>query len=431
MDGYCEKAAAPVTPGEEPEHGISRTANGGVNARIERGVMTVHDDISPDWCPTSPEVLRDQSAAFDAMRGQCPVAYSNQLGWSLFRHADVMRVLHDPATFSNAVSRHLNVPNGMDPPEHTIYRNIIEPYFSEERMASFEPSLYTIAAALVDEAVALRDFDAMEQLAQPFAVQCQCAFLGWPESLHARLVAWMRHNQEATLMRDRQKGSEVAREFEAIVDEQIGARLDAGAGPHTDITASLLHEQVHGRALSREELASILRNWTAGEIGTLASSIGILAAFLAHHTETQDALRTSPDNIPAAVEEILRIHGPLVTNRRVATKAVEIGGRAIPAGAPVTLHWIAANRDEEAFHDATEFRPDRDGENLLWGAGIHVCPGAPLARLELRVFMEELLARTAAIWIPEGAAPVNAVSPAAGFATLPLRLDAAAGPEMC
>jgi cytochrome P450 len=76
----------------------------------------------PDWDPRSPAVLDDQIAAYDQMRSRCPVAYSDYLHWSLFRHADVMRVLNDHDTFSNAVSSHLSVPNGMDPPEHTRYR---------------------------------------------------------------------------------------------------------------------------------------------------------------------------------------------------------------------------------------------------------------------------------------------------------------------
>ena len=87
----------------------------------------------PDWNPTDASVLRDQPAAYDDMRRRCPVARSEQLGWSLFRHEDVTRVLLDHETFSNQVSRHRSVPNGMDPPEHTAYRRAIEPYFTAEQ----------------------------------------------------------------------------------------------------------------------------------------------------------------------------------------------------------------------------------------------------------------------------------------------------------
>ena len=89
----------------------------------------MNDQLEPDWDPRAEKVLRDPSAAYDEMRERCPVAYSDYLQWSLFRHEDITRVLNDHHTFSNVVSRHLSVPNGMDPPEHTAYRRLIESYF--------------------------------------------------------------------------------------------------------------------------------------------------------------------------------------------------------------------------------------------------------------------------------------------------------------
>ncbi|HPU56688.1 MAG TPA: cytochrome P450, partial [Verrucomicrobiota bacterium] len=128
--------------------------------------------------------------------------------------------------------------------------------------------------------------------------------------------------------------------------------------------------------------------------------------------------------LPPAIEEILRIHGPLVSNRRVTKKPVEIGGQQIAAGERVTLNWISVNRDERVFEHPDEFRLDRDqSRNLLYGAGIHACPGAPLARLELRVFMEELLAHTRHIAIAPDKQPQLAVYPASGYATLPLAVQ--------
>jgi len=376
----------------------------------------------PDWNPTAPEVQRDQRAAYDAMRRRCPVAYSEFLGWSLFRHEDVLRVLLDHQTFSSAVSQHLNVPSGMDQPEHTPYRRIIEPYFSGERMAAFEPICRSIAARLVQDLNARREVEFTGDIALPFAVQVQCAFLGWPISLHEPLVRWTRKNHEATLAQDRKAMSEIALEFEGIIDDLMETRLEADAGPETDITAALMHEKVWGRPLSNEELASILRNWTVGEIGTISASVGILAHYLAEHPDLRKQLRAQPNRLLAAIEEILRIFGPLVSNRRVTTCPVEIGGRQIAAGERITLMWISANRDERVFEEPDTFRFDRDySQNLLWGAGIHVCPGAPLAKLELNVFMEELLSRTDTIALVPEIAPTLAVYPASGFARLPLR----------
>lgn len=377
----------------------------------------------PDWNPTSAEVQRDQRAAYDDMRRRCPVAYSEFLGWSLFRHEDVLRVLLDHQTFSSAVSQHLSVPSGMDQPEHTPYRRIIEPYFSAGRMAAFELVCRDLATRLVQDLNARREVEFMAEAALPFAVRIQCAFLGWPTSLEAPLTRWTRKNHEATLAQDRKAMSEIALEFEGIIDDLMETRLQAGAGPETDLTAALMHEKVWGRSLSNEELASILRNWTVGEIGTISAAVGILAHYLAEHADLQKQLRAQPDRLPDAIEEILRIFGPLVSNRRVTTRPVEIGGRKIAAGERITLMWISANRDEQVFADPDSFRLDRDySKNLLWGAGIHVCPGAPLARLEMKVFLEELLSRTGDIALIPGRAPTLAVYPASGFATLPLRI---------
>lgn len=89
--------------------------------------MTGHGQA--DWLPLSAQVQDDQEAAYDAMRERCPVAYSDALGWSVFRHRDVIRIFRDHETFSSEVSRHRSVPNGMDPPGHTKYRRIVERYF--------------------------------------------------------------------------------------------------------------------------------------------------------------------------------------------------------------------------------------------------------------------------------------------------------------
>jgi cytochrome P450 len=382
------------------------------------------DQRSPDWDPKSDDVQRDQRAAYDQMRHDCPVAYSDFLGWSLFRHGDVLRVLDDHQTFGNAVSQHLSVPNGMDPPEHTEYRRIIEPYFSQQRMEAFEPKCRVIAVNLVQAALPTGEVELMADFALPFAARVQCAFLGWPPELHATLLRWTQDQYEATLAQDREALSDLARQFDAIIDDVLEERRQVEAGPEHDITAALMHETVWGRPLSNEEISSILRNWTVGEIGTISASVGILCHFLATHSEIQDRLREDRSLIPVAIDEILRIHGPLVSNRRVSTCPVELGGRKIEAGERISLNWMSANRDEQVFEQPDEFRWDREpSNNLLWGAGIHVCPGAPLARLELRVCMEELLGHSIQMQLIDEKQPKRAVFPASGFATLAMRIE--------
>lgn len=379
-----------------------------------------------DWNPDSDEVRRDQRAAYDAMRERCPVAHSDSMQWSVFRHADVMRVLLDHETFGNAVSSHLSVPNGMDPPEHTAYRALIEPYFAPARVQAFEPVCRAIASRLA-RGLAGREAELMADFALPFASRVQCAFLGWPEALADLMAAWIRRNFEAIRARDREAMADLARDFQGIVDKVLAERRESGASRDRDVTASLMHETVGGRALSNEEISSILRNWTVGEIGTISASVGIIAHHLARDAALRRRLREEPGLIGAANDEILRVFNPLVANRRIVRCPVELGGRRFEPGDRLSLNWISANRDPRAFDAPQEVRLDRDSApNLLYGAGLHVCPGAPLARLELRVAIEELLAHSASIEPVEGEAPVNAAYPASGFERLPLRIRAAA-----
>jgi cytochrome P450 len=386
--------------------------------------MSMNEKPINDWDPRSEAVTHDQVAAYDEMRHRCPVAHSDYLNLSLFRHDDVMRVLNDPETFSSAVSSYLSVPNGMDPPEHTQYRTIIEPYFSPQRMAVFEPVCREIAATLVNGLSRGGEVEFNAQFAQDFAMNIQCAFLGWPLELRAPLLRWIRKNRQATLTGDRIALDRVAVEFDTYIKGLLAQRRQSGVEAPDDITTSLLREWIGDRLLHDDEIVSVLRNWTVGELGTIAACVGILAHYLAEHPDVQQRLREQPSLLPKAIDEILRIRAPLIANRRISTKSVEIGGREVPVGQRITLIWASANRDETVFGDPDEFRLDRDpANNLLYGAGIHVCPGAPLARLELRVGMEELLERTNWIALVPGSPLTKAVYPAAGFSALPLRIE--------
>ncbi|WP_153557667.1 cytochrome P450 [Roseimaritima sediminicola] len=378
----------------------------------------------PDWNPDAAEVQEDQVAAYDQLRRRGPLAWSESRGWSVLRHEDVLRVLNDHDSYSNVVSGHLSVPNGMDPPEHTPYRKMIEQYFTAERMRQFEPVCRGIADQLVDAALAAEQrVEVIGQLAAPFAARAQCVFLGWPESLHKTLISWTNRNQDAVRNRDREALSTLAREFEAIVDKIIDERRATKQQQRDDVTESLMRQQVHDRPLSNEELSSLFRNWTVGEIGTLSASIGILLNYLANHDDLQTQLRDEPDLLPVAIDEILRTHNPLASNRRVTKCPVQLGGQPLDAGEKLSINWISANRDESVFGDPDEVRLDRDPSlNLLYGAGIHVCPGAPLARMELRVFLQSLFARTTKIAPQPKQPPIRETYPASGFSSVVLEL---------
>lgn len=373
----------------------------------------------PGWDPRSEEVLKDQIAAYDQMRHACPIAHSPYGYTTVFGHADTLRVVQDHKTFSSAVSRFPSVPNGMDPPEHTPFRRLIEPYFDDEHMQAFAPQCRDIAAGMVRALPAAGTVEFIGEFAQIFAREAQCAWLGWPDELHEPLRLWTLKNHRATLSRDQAAQAAVAQEFDGYIKNLLAVRREAGDAAPPDITTHLLRNESLGRPLTEDEIVSILRNWTVGELGTITASIGILAQYLAVHPDIQQRLRNAPKLLPAAIDEILRINAPLIMNRRITTKETQLAGHTLPAGTRIAVLWASANRDEAVFGNPDEFRLDRDPElNLLYGAGIHVCPGAPLARLELRIVMEELLSGTEWLAPNDAKPPVKAYYPGSGFSSL-------------
>jgi cytochrome P450 len=274
------------------------------------------------------------------------------------------------------------------------------------------------------------EVDVMAEFASEFALQAQCAFLRWPVDLHRPLRDWVRKNHAATRSRDREAMADVAFEFDRHIRTVLDERRKSGADG-SDVASELLRERIGNRALDDAEIVSILRNWTVGELATIAACIGILIGFLAEQTSIQRLLRAQPSLLPAAIDEILRIESPLASSRRKTTRAVRTGEHEIPANERVTLFWGAANLDEAVFEHPEQFRLDRNPAlNLLYGAGLHVCPGAPLARLELRVLMEELLA---VVKLAPGTSsrPIRAIYPASGFSSYPVRSTRWMGASVC
>jgi cytochrome P450 len=279
---------------------------------------------------------------------------------------------------------------------------------------------------LVDSLPSAGEVEWMGRFAREPVVRMLCAFMGWPAELREPLREWARKNEAATRSGDRAATAAVAFEFDGHIRAQLAIRRASETPASNDVTSRVMRETVHGRRLTDDEIVSIVRNWTVGELATMAASIGILVQYLAAHPDLQRRLRERPALLPAAIDEILRLEAPLIANRRIVTRDVEIGGQPLAAGERVTLMWASANRDEEVFGDPDEFRLDRDPAlNLLYGAGIHVCPGAPLARMELRIVMEALLKGTRRIAPVPGNAPVRAQYPASGYAVLPLWVNRA------
>jgi cytochrome P450 len=183
-----------------------------------------------------------------------------------------------------------------------------------------------------------------------------------------------------------------------------------------------MHETVHGQPLTDDEVVSILRNWTAGDLSSLAASVGVIAYLIATRPEVQEQVRSRVAAgdaawVESAIEELLRIDDPFLTSRRTTTADSHLDGKHIPAGDRVLLSWTSANRDSSVFPSPDAFDPAANAHaNLVFGIGPHVCPGRDLTLMELRVVLEELVKSTTWIELTPGHTPVRETLPMGGWA---------------
>ncbi len=252
--------------------------------------------------------------------------------------------------------------------------------------------------------------------------RAQAEWLGW-QGVEEELLAWMGQNHAATRSANRSHTAAVAAAFDEIVLAQVRRRRQMGSAAPDDPTTELLGVAVNGELLPDADIVWILRNWTAGDLGSIAASLGVVVYFLAMHPDTQDALRRDPDNLPAAVDEMLRIDDPFLVSRRITTTEARVDGFVLEPGTRIYLNWTSANRDENIFGDPDAYRPEEHAtNNLVYGTGIHVCPGRPLATLELVVAAQTLLGITAHIELASDAEPVRETYPLGGWRSMPVRL---------
>lgn len=371
-------------------------------------------------------VGKDPRAYTDTLRPLHGIVRNAQGEWVLLRHALVVQAALDHERFSNAVSSHLQIPNGLDADEHTAYRAALDVFLDAQALAPFHERFRRVAAELLAALPRGVAVDAVSQLGARYAVRAQSAWLSWPADLEERLVAWVAENHAATRSGDRAWTQRVAQSFDDIIrtvlDHCRGAAREHDA---ENVTARLMRTEVNGKPLGEAQIVSVLRNWTGGDLGSMALCVGVLLHYLATQPALQSRLRAGvPDaEFDAVIDEILRIDDPFVSNRRVTTCPVTIGGVALPEGARVKLNWTSANRDAAVFGDPDAMDPQRNApHNLVYGIGKHVCPGRLLATLQMRILLRELLVATASITLDAQQAPERAVSPVGGWAKLPVVL---------
>lgn len=342
-------------------------------------------------------------------------------------HAEVLDVVTDPERYSSATSRFLQVPNGLDGAEHRMFRDALDHYFSAERMAGLEPVARAVARDVVAGLPRGEAVDFTRGLGTSYAVRVMLAWLGWPTELEDELVEWVFENAAATRSRELERTAAAAEWFDEIIGRVLEPRLGRRDEEPRDVTDELLREHVDGRLLTRAELVSVLRNWTGGDLGSMALCIGVIGHQMAASPRIEADVRSRRDDkegLAAALDELLRIDDPFVSNRRKATTDTEIAGCPVHSGQRVLVDWTNANRDPRVFADPDHYDPERHAPlNLVYGAGPHVCPGRPLATLELRVLFEELLDATADLAPDPEARGLRAQRPLGGWSVAPVVLS--------
>jgi cytochrome P450 len=363
------------------------------------------DLYDPDRC-----VLGAPYADFAQLRCESPVHWQRTPDgdgyWAVLRHADVESVSRQPELYSSARGFVVIEPLteeqlammrfsllGMDPPDHAKYRRLLLHSFTPRIVAALEPRIREIARAGMARAAAQRDVEFVEDVASEMPVQVIGELRGVPEADRPKLREWARQltaSQDPELNLAGADPSNTSIEM-ALYAMQLAKERRGGAG--ADLSTLAVNAEVDGHTMTDAEYGSFfVQLATAGNDTTwnlLAS--GTLA--LLEHPAAEAALRADPALLPAAIEEMLRFEGPLHYFRRTATRDTTLGGQRVREGDRVALMNTAANRDESVFADPDRFDIRRDpNPHLSFGIGEHLCLGAALARLEARVFFEELLA---------------------------------------
>ncbi len=340
----------------------------------------------------------------------------------LTNYQDVVAAATDPERFVSKTSRHLHVPNGMDGDEHREYRAIVERYMSPQAVADAVPVLREVAHEIVSGLGRGISLNAVTELGERFAVRAQVRWLGWNEAIEDELLDWMHENYAAALERNPERNTEVAAAFDALVRTQIAfAASDS-------VTGQLTREHVYGRQLTPEEVVSILRNWTAGDLGSLARCIGVIVRKLAEGGRMQARVRklaqadAAANELDAIFNEWLRLEDPFVSNRRRAVCPVTMpSGEHVEADEIIMLDWTAANLDPAVFQPG--FAPAVNAQsNLVFGIGPHVCPGRELTFAELRAVIGELMRQTEYISPAPGEEVEAYAPPIAGWSNVPVVL---------
>ena len=367
--------------------------------------------------------------------------------WLLSKHADVLAVGKDPERFSSQVG-HIALedrePDALaarqslietDPPEHTRLRKLVSYAFTRSKVTEYEDYTRTIVQDLLDKAIAQGEFDWVTAISEPVPITVLISILGLPQEDAPMLIELTSEMAAAT---DPDYRPDPAK-YPTDIDPRLlpfgtpaahhvfeyGRTIgeERRKHPTDDLVSRLVHAEVDGERLDDTEYSNFfeLFIFAGNETTRTGISQGILA--LMEHPEEFERLAADPSLVPTGVDEILRYGTPIIYFRRTATQDIEIRGVPIQAGDRVALWYLAANFDEEVFADPQRFDVGRQpNPHVTFGrGGPHFCLGSFLARLEIRILLEEILARKVRfeLTLPPVRLSSNFVN---GFKSLPVRV---------
>jgi cytochrome P450 family 142 subfamily A polypeptide 1 len=366
---------------------------------------------------------------FAWMRAHAPIHWdADGQVWGVARYDDVLRVARDTATFCSSAGSRPDSPAipsmiNMDDPAHRKRRALVNKGLTPRRVLDHEPKVRAICRDLVERAAARGRCDFVHDVAAPLPMIVIGDLLGVEAADRDKLLRWSDDLIEGTAVSAPAAVMQRAMDaFGEYAEYHRHVAADRRARPREDMMSVLVHAEIDGERLDDDAvLQESLLLLVGGDETTRHVISGGMEALLRHPAEGRKLI-ADPDLVPTAVEEMLRWVTPIQNMNRTATREVSVGGATIRAGDRVLLLYPSANRDEDVFADAQEFRVDRrPNEHLAFGHGAHFCLGASLARLELRVMFETLRP-----WLPritlasDDPLPLRPSNFIVGIATMPV-----------
>jgi hypothetical protein len=362
------------------------------------------NDWTSDFDVLDQSYVLDPFPRWDELRQVCPIARTDRRGraWLPTTYAYVTEIAKDIEHFSSANTSVIDAldepetpiltyglpPITSDPPLHTWTRRLLLPWFSHAKVKSYEPMTRALCRSLIDSHMATGRADAAAGYAQQIPVRVIGSILGIPEELADTFTGWVRDALEFADDPER-----VQRGMFGIgyyLWDRINERRDTSGD---DLLTYLLHAEVDGDSVDDMVILGMAMLTTIAGIDTTWSAIGSSLWHLATNDEDRERLVANPALMDTAVEELLRAYSP-VTMARTVTEDIDVNGCPMKQGDKLILNFPAANRDPAVFPRANEVLLDREqNRHVAFGTGIHRCAGSNLARMELRVALEEWLAR--------------------------------------